>query len=125
MNGVLSQPRTKLFQLQFFAARFAFVRIVVVAGFFANQKHGFGFFLALGHIVKSVECSVSGELWHRDGPASMRFERFRAQRDDTVVRRGMRRPIITDAVEGQTIDQPAKFIGRLGPAHLELIGHQR
>ena len=51
---VLTQPWAKLLQTQFFATRFAFVGVVVVAGFFANHEDGVGLFLAFGHRMRGI-----------------------------------------------------------------------
>lgn len=49
MQRVLAQARAVFHQLELFAAGFALQCVVMVAGFFAYEKHGFGFLLALGH----------------------------------------------------------------------------
>ena len=46
VDRVLLQTRAKLFQFQFLSARFSADGVVVITGFFANQEHHFGFFLA-------------------------------------------------------------------------------
>ncbi len=45
-----TQSWAVLLKLQFFAARLADDRVVVVAGFLANQEDSFGFLFALGHV---------------------------------------------------------------------------
>lgn len=50
MQCAATQARAVLLQLQFFAAWLADDRVVVIAGFLANQENGFGFLFALGHV---------------------------------------------------------------------------
>ena len=45
-----TKPWAVLLELQFFTARLADDRVVVVAGFLANQEDSFGFLFALGHV---------------------------------------------------------------------------
>src|SRR5436190_10070075 len=49
VQRVLSQSRAVFLQLQFLAARLATEDVVEVARLVADEKHHFGFFLALGH----------------------------------------------------------------------------
>src|SRR5579871_5149664 len=49
VNGVLAQPGAVFTQLELFAAWLAAHGVVVVAGFFTDQKHGFRFLFTLSH----------------------------------------------------------------------------
>lgn len=54
MPGVLSQPGAVFLQSQLFTAWLSLQGVVVIAGFFADQKDRFGLFLALSH-QKSIQ----------------------------------------------------------------------
>lgn len=57
VQRVLAQAGTVLHQLQLFAAWLALQRVVMGAGLFTDEKHGFGFLLTLGH------CGNSDFTW--------------------------------------------------------------
>lgn len=65
MDRVPPQTRAVLLQFQFLAASTTADGVVVVAGFFADQKHGDDFLLALGHSQFSAEVIevLVSEIW--------------------------------------------------------------
>lgn len=54
VHRVAAEPRRILLDLQLLASRLATEGVVVIAGFFANQKHGLSLLLALGHRPTSI-----------------------------------------------------------------------
>jgi hypothetical protein len=76
VQRVLAQARAVLLELQLLAAHLAPQRVIVIAGFLANEKHGFDFLFALtlshgrgkssGFRVRgSVKTSFPRSAWER------------------------------------------------------------
>ena len=62
MHGVLAETGAILLQLQLLPARLATKHIVVVARFFADEEHTFGFLLALGHGFLLIRSTGDGKM---------------------------------------------------------------
>ena len=67
---MLAQTRAILFDQQFLSTRLAADRVVVVARLLADQKNGFSFLFALGHLLKTPKTNWRASRTERKSKAA-------------------------------------------------------